>query len=297
MRKNCKFISVFISLLMIFILFSGCGSKNGNTTSNISKNGTNSEQTQGITSETKQKEDSKNVAVKPLQNQVIHSNRKIIKASDINLNTKNFDNTISSINNEVSKLNGYIESSNVDGSKDFDSNTHTAKFSIKIPKDNFDTFIESIGDYGQIINKSISGKDVTDEYFDTEAHLKSLQVQESRMLELLKTSSDLKTILDIEKELANVRYQIETLTGTLKKYDNLVDYSTVTINVQEVKNYTKTKASLWGNITKTFASSINILVKILKGILIGTTALLPFIPPFIVVILLYKIIKKKKAKK
>ena len=67
-----------------------------------------------------------------------------------------------------------------------------------------------------------------------EARLKSLKLQEERLLTILSKAELLQDIIELERELSNVRYEIENYTGTLKKWDNLIEYSKVTIDVYEV---------------------------------------------------------------
>lgn len=295
MKVKPKLICISLILLLSMAIFLGCGSTN---TATQSSNVSNSKSI-GISGSADQKDAAANTnssaTLSKQTSAVINSKRKIIKSANISLNTKNIDKTVTSITNEISKLGGYIESSDIQGNKDTDN--RTGNLIVKIPKDNFDDFIKSVGGYGEITSKSISGKDVTDEYFDSEAHLKSLQVEESRLLDLLKGSGDLKTILDIEKELTNVRYQIETLTGTLKKYDSLVDYSQVTISINEVKSFENKSPSLLNSIATTFKASISVLVSICKALLLALIAILPFAPIIIVIVVLWIFFGKRKNPK
>ena len=41
-------------------------------------------------------------------------------------------------------------------------------------------------------------------------------------------------IITIESAISETEYQIESLSGTLRHYDALVDYATVSVNLQEV---------------------------------------------------------------
>jgi len=54
------------------------------------------------------------------------------------------------------------------------------------------------------------------------------------LLTILSKAEKLQDIIELERELSSVRYEIENYTGTLKKWDNLIDYSKVTIDVYEV---------------------------------------------------------------
>lgn len=82
-------------------------------------------------------------------------------------------------------------------------------------------------------------QNVTDEYYDIEARLKSLRTQEERLLALLEQSGSLEDIVQLEQALSDVTYEIEKLTGTLRNYDSLIEYMTVTIDLREVTRETE----------------------------------------------------------
>jgi hypothetical protein len=144
---------------------------------------------------------------------------------------------------------------------------------------NYEAFKSSVNTLGHVVSSGENGEDITTQYFDTQAHLKALQIQEERLLELLKKTGELKDILELEKELANVRYQIENYTSSLQKMDNLVDYTTCNITITEVKALTKIKAeptSFWEKLGDVFIGSLNALLSLCKFALLAATAILPF---------------------
>lgn len=53
-------------------------------------------------------------------------------------------------------------------------------------------------------------EDVTLEYVDTESHLKALKTEEETLLALLEKAEKLSDVFEIQEELTNVRYQIES---------------------------------------------------------------------------------------
>ena len=114
---------------------------------------------------------------------------------------------------------------------------------MRIPRKSFDQFISGLGDVGSVINQQITGEDITGQYLDVEARLKSLKLQEERLLTILSKAELLQDIIELERELSNVRYEIEHYTGTLKKWDNLIDYSKVTIDVYEVHEIKEEEAN------------------------------------------------------
>lgn len=228
---------------------------------------------------------------------------KIIKNGTMDMETKDFTNTVNKVMDKAAECGGYVESSNITGTSINDQRTYqnrSANLKLRIPQQYFTKFLTDAGTIGNVIRSSTSSENVTYQYYDTQAHVKALSTEEDRLLELLKKTGELKDILELEKELANVRYQIENLTGTLKKMDNLVDYSTVqvTINeVQEIQSNKKAPVTLWDKVSSGFIESVKFMVSIFKDILIGAAYALPFIALAAIVFLVVKrldLIKKFK---
>jgi len=293
MNKKIRFSFITLALILaLSIPFSGCGaktaSKSGSSVSSTSENGSLAAQdsaaanTAEKTTETADKQKETN-------------NSKIIETAEIDLETKNYTKAIDSILSTVKIKGGYIQSSKSYGSAD--DNSRGAYYVIRMPKNYFDEFLSNVGNLGKITNSSTQGENISSQYYDTEAHLKALKVQEDRLLELLKKSGSLKDILEIENQLSNVRYQIESLTSSLKNWDNQVDYTTININIREVKELTSNPVSLGEKIKKTFSDSVKSLGYLFKAIILVITAIVPYLIIIVpAAVIAYILIKKRRKK-
>jgi len=132
---------------------------------------------------------------------------------------------------------------------------------------------------------------------DTEARLKSLKIQEERFLELMKNAKDVKDIIELEKSLTEVRYQIESLTGALKQWDNLVEYSTINIGLNEVSELSigeGSNSSLGDKVVVAFKKSIRSIVNLGKGTVVFVVAIIPYLIILVPIGFIMKFIMKKK---
>lgn len=295
MKIRDKYI-LYFSCIVLVVTFAACRNKSSIKSddlipqSQITSDSKNSKHEGKLDNSTK---DSKTESEKE-KNSLKLNERKIIKKAFVDLEAKEFEDTINSIIGKVISEDGYVQNSNISGTRLYDKNkysTRHAELVLRIPKTNFDKFLNEMGNLGNITRKSINGEDVTNEYFDTEAHLKALTIQEERLLELLKKTGELKDIIEIEKELSDVRYKIENLTGTIKKFDNLIDYSTVNININEVyefKEKAETPITVWQKTVSAFKSSIKIIINFLKSTLIFVGGIIPFI---LIILLIHLILK------
>lgn len=232
-------------------------------------------------------------------------NRKIIKTGELQLQTKDFKKSVEDIISKVQSLKGYVQSSNVQGNNIYnkDSNTRSASIVVRIPQKHFDSFINESSEFGNVVYTTSNSDDITSQYVDTEIRLKSLKTRHERLLVLLKQSGSLKDLFTIEQELGDVTYEIEKLSGELKQYDQLVDMSTITIQIQEVYKIEETKPviTFGDKIVSTFKTSIEGLKHLLQEIVLVIVALIPFliiiIPVCILAVIMYRNKKKRQGAK
>lgn len=167
------------------------------------------------------------------------SDRKIIYNAWADIETKEYDNSISTLNALCEKYGAYFESANSYGGHINSNSERRSNFTIRIPVDCYSDFVSEVGSIGTVTNSGENNRDVTEEYFDTEARLESAKLREERVLVLLANAGSLDDILALERELSDIRYEIESYEGNLRKYDSLISYATYTLNINEVIEYTK----------------------------------------------------------
>lgn len=189
------------------------------------------------------------------------SQRKIIRNADFSLETLNYDQTVKDIEAMVQRCGGYVESSSTSGRSaikvDGDDPSRWADYTVRIPADQLDSFGDQLAQYGSITSSHYSTQEVTDTYYDTEARLESLQLQEERLLDILSKAESLEEVITLESTLADVRYQIESLQGSLRRLDSLIALSTVNISVREVRQYTpEPGGGLGSRISAQFSRSV-----------------------------------------
>lgn len=172
------------------------------------------------------------------------ADRKLIRNVNLDMETLEFDQCIQSLERSITANGGYIQSSNVSNSsyrylQSGKKYMRNAYYTIRIPRERLDSFVDTIGNIGNVTNKSMSSEDVTLTYLDTEARAKSLQVQQERILALLEKAEDIDSIIQLEARLSDITYQLESKESILKNYDNLVSFSTVYLNLNEVERITE----------------------------------------------------------
>lgn len=227
---------------------------------------------------------------------------KIIKTAYMNMETYDFDETLQKMQDLLKGMGGYVESSNVSGqSLQTDGYVRRyAHFECRVPEASYESFINSVGSLGNVTNSSEGGQDISYQYMDTEARLTSLQVQEERLLSILEKAEKIEDVIALEQELSRVRYQIESMEGQLRQWDNLVSFSRVSVDINEVTEYTditEEPDTLWERIGDTMRRSLKSLVNFLETVLVVLTAVLPFLLLFGVIALIVVLIVRAATKK
>ena len=166
------------------------------------------------------------------------SNRKLIKRYYIDLETREYEELIDYIQKSVEASGGYIESSNMSGTSIDGYGSRNAYFVLRVPVKDAANFITGLEENGHMTHKSEEVEDVTLAYVDTQSRLQSLRVEQEALMEMLEQATDLDTLFAIQSRLTDVRYQLESYESQLRTYDNLVDYTTITVDVYEVQRET-----------------------------------------------------------
>ena len=295
-----------IGLILIFsIIMVGCTSK---TSENLSSASQALEMAQSDSSVSTEMYDMDSGATDESSvngEKLLEPERKIIKSSQLSLETAKFNDVINSLEDMVKSYGGYIASSRIDaeGINNNDQCLRFASYKINVPSDKLDDFLDESSKLATVRNKSTSAEDITAQYYDNESRLKSLQIQEERYLEILKTATEVKDIIEIENALTDVRYEIENLTTCLNKISNLVDMATVNINIQEVSQETVAQSvpkTLGEKISSSFVNSLKKIKEFSINTVIFIIAAIPYLIIISILLVLslgiYKAIKNKKSK-
>jgi len=241
-------------------------------------------------------------------NSQITDTRKIIKNVSLSLETLEFDKAVESIKADAVAQGGYIESSYISGSSINDGygyNQRYASFTIRVPANILSNYVDSLSKNYNMLSINESSSDITDQYYDTESRLNSLVTQEERLLSMLEGATELQYMLEIERNLADVRYQIENYYSTLTRYDNQVSMSTVSINLQEVVKYQEIiepPKTFGERFSSAIAGSWNNFVYDFQNFVIDFTYALPGLLTFLVIlaviiVIIVVTIKRNRKKK
>jgi Domain of unknown function (DUF4349) len=151
---------------------------------------------------------------------------KLIKTGNLEFESTDLKKTYESVRQATKKHGGYL-------SNEYSSNYEHRQeqgLSIRVPSQNFDALLADISQGVKYFDvRSINVSDVSEEFVDAEARLKTKKELEQRYLALLQKASKVSEILEIEKQVGDLRAEIEAVEGRLRYLSNQVGYSTLSV--------------------------------------------------------------------
>ncbi|WP_282039375.1 DUF4349 domain-containing protein [Saccharicrinis aurantiacus] len=177
---------------------------------------------------------------------------KIIKDGRVGLKVTNLELTKVRIDSIVKRYDAYYSNESLNKT-DWESSYNLV---IRIPSSNFDNLVNALQlGNGEILYKEVDARDVTEQFVDLEIRLQNKRAYLKRYQELLKKAINIKEILQVEEKIRRLEEEIESTTGTLKYLSDLVDFSTLNLNIikkKEIKSNPEKREKISKRIKQSF---------------------------------------------
>ncbi len=208
--------------------------------------------------------------------------KKVIKTGNVDMRVNSVEDAMDEIRFVASSHGGDEISSDIFISK---SNTYKqGTILVKVPVDQYvATFTDIKKIAPLIIDESSQAQDVTAQFIDLESRIKNKKEHEERLRSFFQKANDVDELIQVEKELARVRTEIESMEGQLKYLKDQTQYSTINVVLREDSNIVVSDSWRPMQVVK---DSVNTLIKkatnLLNIVIRFTITSLPFILVFIV---------------
>ena len=156
--------------------------------------------------------------------------QKLIRTAQMNLETTDFEKAVQGLTDLTEQMGGYFESSSV-GKR---SNGRWADYTVRVPAAKYQAFLDQAGELCHETWRDTQQEDISERYYDTQGRLKTQQIKLERLQALLAKAENMEDIITIESAISETEQMIDDLSGTLRHYDDQVDYATVSISLSEV---------------------------------------------------------------
>jgi len=217
---------------------------------------------------------------------------KIIKNATSKIKVKNVEKATQLAKNTARKYDGYVSDERF-------TNTNTTKenrFTIRIPKDHFDTVLNQICELSEFVEyKNVSTIDVTEEYIDISSRLKTRLEVKERYENILRTSA--KTVEDIllaEDKLNELQEEIESTQARLNYLGNKVSYSTIQLDMYETVIPKKEPETYEPGFFDNAQEGLSFGWSLIKGLILIVFYIWPLIVLGLIILVYFRIIRNRK---
>ncbi len=130
---------------------------------------------------------------------------------------------------------------------------------VRVPATQFGAGLDQIRSTGsRVIQEKVSGQDVTEEFIDLEARIKTQKALESQFLEIMKQAHKVEDALEVQRQVAEVRTEIEKLEGRKRFLENRASLSTISVSLQSPTAIAVNPSSFGRNIREAVADSMDV---------------------------------------
>lgn len=215
--------------------------------------------------------------------------RKIVFTGTLELEVKEFSEARTRLDEFVTTAKGYFAKTDISG----DSGTkRSGTFVVKVPVEHFHRLVDDLTTLGNPTKNHTDSQDVTDEFIDVTARVKTLKAEEEVLNKLLKDAAGrLEDVFKIREQIRSNRHEIEKSEGRLIALEKLSALSTLTVTLREIQAYvapvvpvaTPPSAPAFADRAgKTWGESFAALATVCQNVALVFVALAPWSPLLIV---------------
>ncbi|MBI4261648.1 MAG: DUF4349 domain-containing protein [Actinobacteria bacterium] len=128
----------------------------------------------------------------------------------------------------ASRFGGFVQSSETQG-----ADARSGRLVLRVPVASFDQALQAVRALGRVTGESTQGQDVTAQFVDLQARIRTWEAQEAVLLRLMDQSRTVGDTLRVQRELQGVQLEIERLKGQLQVITDQTDMSTISVSIRE----------------------------------------------------------------
>ncbi len=162
---------------------------------------------------------------------------KLIYTANMTVQTTEFEESVQGIRDLVAQYGGYFENVytyNGQYNQNSRYSYRNASYTIRVPSSSYSAFVNSVGTGFHVVDQNESVQDIGLQYSETEGHIQTLKIKPKRLQELLANAVEMTDIIELENALSNCEYELESYSSTLNRYNSLIGYSTIYLQLSEV---------------------------------------------------------------
>ncbi len=224
--------------------------------------------------------------------------RKIVRNADLNLEADSPEQSQQKITAIVESKGGFVVESQQSSSDVKTTTRDVVTMTVRVPSAKFNETLEEIRKTAsRVIVETVKSDDVTEEFIDIEARLKAKKSLEAQFLEIMKRANSVEDALNVQRQLAEVRGEIEKIEGRKRFLENQTSLSTIKIRLQTPLAFSANSSGFFYQLGQSFGKGFDVALNFILGLVTFLIAILPFL--VFIVLPIYLVIRyflKKRRK-
>jgi anti-sigma factor RsiW len=190
----------------------------------------------------------------------------IIRTATLRLIAKDFSEVRESVEGLITRANGFIDKMTVTGEA---SSQRQLIARLRVPGDRLADALSRLRQLGAVVEDTQGSDDVTDQIVDLDARITNARATEKRLSEILQNRTGrLSDVLEVERELARVRLDIERLDAEKTNLARRVSYATIDLTIVEERKTAESPLTLGTRIRLAALDGIENVQDTLLGLLL-----------------------------
>ena len=233
--------------------------------------------------------------------------QKIVYTGNLSIQTLEYEKSAASIRKKIKDAGGFSEA---ESERDNDyywyshsggsGNTRYLNITARIPSEKFEDFINSLSGDGKVMSRSVNAENISQVYANKETYKKSLEKEQERLLEMMDKAQTIEEMITVESRLSEVERQLNVYKTDLAQMDKDVEFSTVYIELKEVKRYTEEVSSTtFGEELKyAFEDAISSFKNFCEGIILFVVRNFPYLIILaVIIVMIVRAVGRSRAKR
>lgn len=235
--------------------------------------------------------------------ETVPTERKIIRNADLELESAAPEESQQKITAIAESKGGFVVESQQRSSTSNVTTRDTVTMTVRIPAAKFNESLDEIRKVAsRVVVETVKGQDVTEEFVDIEARLKTKKALEEQFLEIMKQGKTVQDALQVQRELANVRGEIEQIEGRKRFLENQTSLSTIKILLRTPTAYSPSSSGFFYQLGRAISSGFDFALSFILGLVTFVIAILPFLlfvvlPIYLLLRYFWRRLRMKKAAK
>lgn len=212
-------------------------------------------------------------------------NRKILRNAEISLEVASPQDAQRKVTTIAESLGGFVVTSESKQRDTGDPASTELQVSlvVRVPEQQFGSALDQIRATGsRVVQEKVTGQDVTEEFIDLEARIKTQKALELQFLEIMKQANKVADALEVQRQIADVRTEIEKLEGRKRFLQNRASLSTIAVNLQTHTAIAVNTSGFGRTVRDAVADSVNVATTI---VLFFVRFVIVMVPIFVLIIL------------